>query len=74
MLTRVFAIVGILFALFGVMVALGMLTSSYRRRIKPLHRLHPDEGDVPWDLTDWIPVGFVEGKEWNWMPKFRIVE
>ena len=74
MITRILAILGILFALFGVIVAPRLITSSNRRRLTPLHRFHPDDGDVPWDLTDWIPVGFVERNEWLWMPRLRRVK
>ncbi len=80
MFFRVFVIFSILLALFGVFIAPGIVTRGSRRRAHALHRFHPDEGKVPWDLTDWVPVGFVDReeidvrREWRWMPRFRIVK
>jgi hypothetical protein len=80
MFNRFLAILGILFALFGVMVTPGFVTASSRRRLVPIQRIIPGEGDVPWDLTDWTPVGFIDKtgpwvkREWTWMPKFRRVK
>jgi len=74
MVTRLFAIVGILFALFGVLVAPRLISSTHRRRPQPLHRFNPDDGDAPWDLTNWIPVGFVAKREWHWMPRLKILK
>ncbi len=80
MLSRLFAIIGILFALLGVVIAPGILLRKLRRKPLPIHRLNPDESDIPWDLSRWIPVGIndmrglVPKKEWTWMPRFRRVK
>ncbi len=80
MLSRIFAIIGILFALLGVVIAPGFLYRKLRRKPLPIHRLNPDESDIPWDLSRWIPVGFndmrgpIPKKEWTWMPGFRRVK
>jgi hypothetical protein len=80
MFHRVLALTGIVLALFGMIVAPGIVTREARRRILALHSIHPDEGDVPWDLTGWIPVGFLDRTafiprpEWRWMPRFRRVK
>ncbi len=80
MFYRLLAIIGILFALFGVMITPGFVTNASRRRLIPIQRIHPDSGDAPWDLTNWIPVGFIDKtspwliQEWKWMPKFKRVK
>lgn len=80
MFHRVLAIFGILLALFGVMVAPAVVTRWGRRRMLPIYSVHPDEGEVPRDLDDWTPVGFIdrtgpwEIREWLWMPRFRRVK
>lgn len=80
MFTRLLAILGITLALFGVLVVPTALTRAARRRALAIHRLHPDEGDTPWDLTYWIPVGMVDKRgpwvkrEWFWAPGFRRVK
>ena len=80
MVNRAFAILGILLALFGLLVVPRALMRRDRRRPFALHRFHPDEGEIPWDLTDWIPVGFLNRagafmhSEWTWLPGFRRVK
>jgi hypothetical protein len=77
---RILAIVGILLALLGVFVAPGLLTQGSRRRSFAIHRLHPDDGDTPWDLTGWIPVGRTDSRgpwtlrQWFWAPNFRRIK
>lgn len=80
MLNRAFAILGILLALFGVLVVPGALTRAARRRVFGIHRFHPGDGDIPWDLTNWVPVGFLNRagpfvhSEWTWLPGLRRVK
>jgi hypothetical protein len=80
MLPRFIAIIGILMALFGIMIAPGFNSRRLRMRPLALHKFDPDESDLPWDLTNWIPVGILDvrnvtpEKEWTWMPGFRRVK
>ena len=80
MFNRMLAVIGVLLALLGVIVAPGVVGMRRRRTQLPIHRLHPDDGDIPWDLTGWIPVGYCEkrgsssGEEWKWMPLFRRIK
>jgi hypothetical protein len=80
MLTRLIAILGILMALFGVMIAPGMVSRSRRTNLLAIRRLNPDVDDIPWNLTNWIPVGIIDlrrsvpRREWTWMPGFRRVK
>ncbi|MCX6645120.1 MAG: hypothetical protein NTY09_01990 [bacterium] len=80
MFPRLIAIIGILMALFGVMIAPGFNSRRLRTQPLALHKFDPDECDLPWDLTNWIPVGILDvrkgtpEKEWTWMPEFRRVK
>jgi len=80
MILRLLAIVGVLLALFGLIVAPRIVTRGSRRLRHAIHQLHPDEDDVPWDLSGWIPVGFIDGmgpyarREWKWMPELKRVK
>lgn len=80
MLSRFLAIIGILMALFGVIVAPRLLSRRLRSKPLAIHRFDPDESDIPWDLSNWIPVGILDlrknlpEKEWTWLPAFRRVK
>ena len=80
MIPRLLAILGILFALFGLMIAPGIMTRARRRRTFAIHRFHPDTSDIPWDLTNWIPVGILDRtgpfvkRDWTWLPHFKRVK
>ena len=80
MFSRLLAIFGILLALLGVIVVPGIFAFSLRRRILAIHQNHKDDGDNPWDLTGFIPVGYpvhngneIENK-WAFYPGFKKVE
>lgn len=80
MLNRILAVIGVLLALLGVIVAPGVINPRRRRTPLPIHQFNPDQGEIPWELTGWIPVGFCEkrgscsGEEWTWMPLFRRIK
>lgn len=71
-MSKFLSILGILVALFGLIIAPGIMTRMSRRRIVPYHRLNPDESGAPFDLSDYHPLGvvetgdFVSKKYWAW--------
>ena len=80
MFPRTLAVIGILLSLFGVVVVPGILKRRSQRSPYPLHRIGPDEGDVPWDLSGFAPTGWhdsrgpVVKREWGWSPRFERVK
>ena len=80
MLFRVFTVTGIVLALLGFIVVQEVSTRKARRGNLAIHRFHPDDGFIPWDLTGFVPTGWVEKKEdieekeWGWSPELEIVD
>jgi hypothetical protein len=71
MLSRALVVVGIFVSLFGVFAVPAMLRRRYVRRPYAIHRTNPDEGDAPWDLSNYQPTGWAGREEWGWGPRLR---
>jgi hypothetical protein len=80
MMSRLLVGVGIFVSLFGVFAVPAMLKRRYVRRPYAIHRTNPDEGDAPWDLTNYQPTGWVDNRgavvsrEWGWSPRLKRVK
>jgi hypothetical protein len=80
MFSRTLAILGILISLFGVIVVPGVLRKRSWLHPYAIHRVDPDEPDIPWDLTNSIPTGWtdihnhVTKKEWSFSPRFERIK
>jgi hypothetical protein len=80
MFSRILAITGILLSLFGVIVVPGVLRRRSQLQPCAIHRVSPDEPDIPWDLTNSIPIGWTDihnhviKKVWSFSPRFERVK
>jgi len=76
MLTRLIGGASVMFALLGIVTVPEASSHFRRRRIYALHQVWLNDNDAPWDLTDWVPVGWMdsastESGEWSWYPRFE---